>query len=167
MISFIQSLPKHFMTALRNLGRHMAMTLSSASAVAVTLTLMTLFLVLAANMNSFADHVETNLKIHASIDSLQKQDEIEHMEKLIKGISGVKTVEFSSKEDELNILIEESGSVFERYKERNPMPNVFIVEVEKATDIPQITKTLNNMEGIEKAQYGGESFLVLFFSIVT
>ena len=37
------------------------------------------------------------------------------------------------------------------------MPNVFIVEVEKATDIPQITKTLNNMEGIEKAQYGGES----------
>ena len=99
MISFIQSLPKHFMTALRNLGRHMAMTLSSASAVAVTLTLMTLFLVLAANMNSFADHVETNLKIHASIDSLQKQDEIEHMEKLIKGISGVKTVEFSSKED--------------------------------------------------------------------
>ena len=87
MISFIQSLPKHFMTALRNLGRHMAMTLSSASAVAVTLTLMTLFLVLAANMNSFADHVETNLKIHASIDSLQKQDEIEHMEKLIKGIS--------------------------------------------------------------------------------
>ena len=118
---------------------------------------MTLFLVLAANMNSFADHVETNLKIHASIDSLQKQDEIEHMEKLIKGISGVKTVEFSSKEDELNILIEESGSVFERYKERYPMPNVFIVEVEKATDIPQITKTLNNMEGIEKAQYGGES----------
>ena len=69
----------------------------------------------------------------------------------------MKTVEFSSKEDELNILIEESGSVFERYKERNPMPNVFIVEVEKATDIPQITKTLNNMEGIEKAQYGGES----------
>ena len=46
------------MTALRNLGRHMAMTLSSASAVAVTLTLMTLFLVLAANMNSFADHVD-------------------------------------------------------------------------------------------------------------
>ena len=149
MISFIQSLPKHFMTALRNLGRHMAMTLSSASAVAVTLTLMTLFLVLAANMNSFADHVETNLKIHASIDSLQKQDEIEHMEKLIKGISGVKTVEFSSKEDELNIL-SETVDMFDH-------PNVFIVEVEKATDIPQITKTLNNMEGIEKAQYGGES----------
>ena len=69
MISFIQSLPKHFMTALRNLGRHMAMTLSSASAVAVTLTLMTLFLVLAANMNSFADH-GTNLKTrHPSIPS--------------------------------------------------------------------------------------------------
>ena len=117
MISFIQSLPKHFMTALRNLARHMAMTLSSASAVAVTLTLMTLFLVLAANMNSFANNVETNLKIHASIDSLQKENEIQRMETLIKGITGVKSVEFSSKEEELNILIEESGSVFERYKE--------------------------------------------------
>ena len=98
MISFIQSLPKHFMTALRNLARHMAMTLSSASAVAVTLTLMTLFLVLAANMNSFANNVETNLKIHASIDSLQKENEIQRMETLIKGITGVKSVEFSSKE---------------------------------------------------------------------
>lgn len=157
MISFVRSLPKHFMNAIRNLGRHMAMTVSSVSAVAVTLTLMTLFMVLAANLSGFADHVETNLKIRASIDSLVEQEEIDQMETAIEQMSGVKAVEFSSKENELNILIAESGSVFERYKDRNPMPNVFIVEVEKATDIPNVTASLNQMEGIEEAQYGGES----------
>lgn len=157
MISFFESLPKHFMTALKSLRRHMAMTLSSASAVAVTLILMALFLVLAGNVSGFATNVETNLKIHAAIDTLKNEEEIATLQKKITAMSGVHKVTFSSKEEELNILIGESGTVFERYKSNNPMPNVFIVEVTKASDIPGITKKLNAMDGIEKAQYGGES----------
>lgn len=157
MISFIHSLPKHFLTALQSLRRHMAMTLSSASAVAVTLILMALFLVLAGNVDSFATNVETNLKIHAAIDTLQDDNAIRELQDKITKLDGVAKVTFSSKEEELNILIGESGSVFERYKDNNPMPNVFIVEAKKASEIPALTKQLNAIEGIEKAQYGGES----------
>lgn len=157
MINFFTSIPKHFLSALKSLKRHLAMTLSSASAVAVTLILMALFLVLAGNVDGFTKHVETNLKIHAAIDSLQTNSEITSMEKQIRALPGVSKVEFSSKKEELDILIEESGSVFSRYKEQNPMPNVFIVEVKEASQIPAITNKLNAMKGIEKAQYGGES----------
>lgn len=157
MISFFTSLPRHFISALKSLKRHLAMTLSSASAVAVTLILASLFLLLAGNVNGFTKHVETNLKIHAAIDSLQTKEEITAMEKKIRSMPGVAQVEFSSKENELNILIKESGSVFSRYKEQNPMPNVFIVDVKEASQIPAITKELNALKGIEKAQYGGES----------
>lgn len=157
MIRFIESLPKHFMNAIRSLGRHLAMTLSSTSAVAVTLTLMTLFLLLAVNVNGFADRVETNLKIHVSIDTLQSDAQIQSMREEIAKWPQVKDIEYSTKENELKILIEESGSVFSRYKENNPMSNVFIVEVQDAKDIPMITRKLNALDGIEKAQYGGDS----------
>lgn len=155
MSNFFESIPKHFMNAIKNLARHLAMTLSSISAVSVTLFLMTLFLILAANVDSFADHVESSLKIHVSIDSLVDDKQIKNMQEEIKKMQGVKSVEFSSKEDELNILIEESGSVFERYKDNNPMPNTFVVEVDNANEIPKVTKQLNELEGIENAQYGG------------
>ncbi len=155
MSNFFASIPKHFMNAVKNLARHMAMTISSISAVSVTLFLMTLFLILATNVDSFANHVESSLKIHVSIDSLANEKQIEKMQEEIEKMQGVKSVEFSSKEEELNILIEESGSVFERYKDNNPMPDTFVVEVENASDIPNVTKQLNQLEGIENAQYGG------------
>lgn len=155
MSNFFESIPKHFTNAIKNLARHLAMTISSISAVSVTLFLMTLFLILATNVDSFADHVESSLKIHVSIDSLADDKQIEKMQEEIEKMQGVKSVEFSSKEEELNILIEESGSVFERYKDNNPMPDTFVVEVENANEIPNVTKKLNEIEGIENAQYGG------------
>lgn len=168
MIRFITSLPHHLLSSLKSLKRHLAMTFSSASAVAVTLLLLALFLVLAVNINGFSKHVETDLKIHASIDSLQTKQEIAEMEKEIRFMPGVTNVVFSSKEHELNILIKESGSVFARYKEHNPMQNVFIVEVKDASQIPIVTKKLNALNGIEKAQYGGESInnMIKIFSTI-
>lgn len=145
------------MSALKSIVRHLSMSISSASAVAVTLTLMALFVILAVNLDGFANNVETDLKIHANIDKLKTQEEIKKIESTIKNVNGVKKVTFSSKEQEMNILIEENGTVFQRYKENNPLNNVFIVEVKDAKDITSVTKKLNKIEGIEQAQYGGES----------
>ncbi|MEG2801749.1 MAG: permease-like cell division protein FtsX [Longicatena sp.] len=157
MIIFFKNLPKHFLSAFKSLGRHISMTLSSVSAVSVTLILMAVFLLMAGNINGFTSNVESDLKIHASIDKIATQTEIKEIKTKVENLNGVKSVEFSSKEDELNLLIGESGNVFSRYKENNPMPNVFIVEVEEAKQIPLITSQLNEIKDIEKAQYGGES----------
>ena len=144
------------MSALKSIARHMAMTLSSVSAVAVTLTLMSLFVLVAANITGFASNVESDLKIHASIDNIATQENIEEMQENIKAMAEVKSVTFSSKEQELNALIKENGDMFERYKDNNPMNNIFIVEVKEANQIKPVTKKLNKISGIEKAQYGGE-----------
>ena len=157
MIEFVKYLPKHVLSALKGLQRHMAMTISSVSAVSVTLLLMALFFVIAGNVENFTQHVEGDLKIHVAIDSIADQDAITAMEKEIAKMQDVAAVHFSSKEEELDALIKESGSVFQRYKDKNPMPNVFIVEVTEASKIPSVTKALNAIDGIEKAEYGGES----------
>lgn len=156
MIRYLKSLPKHFVSALKSIARHMVMTLSSVSAVAVTLTLMSLFVLVAANVAGFASNVESDLKIHASIDNIVTPEKTTEMETTIKSMKEVKKVEFSSKSDELNSLIQENGEMFSRYQENNPLNNIFVVEVNEAKQITSVTKKLNKMDGIEKAQYGGE-----------
>ena len=156
MIEYVKNLPHHFVMALKGLGRHFAMTISSASAVMVTLILIAVFILIAGNMNHFALNVEGNLKIHASIDSIETEKDITKMQEDIKEMTGVKAIEYSSSEEELASLIDDNGSVFARYKDRNPMPAAFVVEVNQASDIPSITEKLNKLDGIELAQYGGE-----------
>ena len=156
MIKFFESLPKHFLSAIKSIGRHFSMSLSSASAVAVTLTLMSLFFIITENAFGFTKNVEADLKIHASIDNIKTEDDIKQIETKIYKIKEVKSISFSSKEEELGILVEENGDVFRRYEENNPMNNAFIVEVKEAKDIQKVTKKLNKIEGVVKAQYGGE-----------
>lgn len=154
---FFERFSRHLDTAWKSMHRHLAMSVSSAAAVAVTLILMSLFLVIASNVGGFTANVETNLQIHVSIDSLADQEQIDKLQNEIEQLSGIQNVEFSSKEEELAILIEESGSVFERYKDKNPMPNVFVVEAKEAALIQPLCDQINELDGVDKAQYGDGS----------
>lgn len=145
------------MSALKSLARHFSMSISSISAVAVTLTLMAMFVLLAGNIEGFTSNVETDLKIHVSLDNINTQEEIDAIQKKIEGLQGVKHVEFSSSKQELDLMIKENGEVFKRYEDNNPLPNVFIVEVDEAKDIKTLTKKMNKIDGVDTAQYGGES----------
>ena len=107
MIEFVKYLPKHVLSALKGLQRHMAMTISSVSAVSVTLLLMALFFVIAGNVENFTQHVEGDLKIHVAIDSIADQDAITAMKKEIAKMQDVAAVHFSSKEEELDALIKD------------------------------------------------------------
>ncbi len=156
MVCFVKNLPKHFKSALKNLKRYLAMSISCSSAVMITLVLMGTSMVLAENINLFTKNIENHLMIHASIDSIAAPKMVKEIKKDIEKQSRVKSVKYSSKDQELDILIKENGSVFERYREHNPMSDVFIVEVKNVKDIPIVTKYLNNLKGIEKAQYGGQ-----------
>ena len=99
MIEFVKYLPKHVLSALKGLQRHMAMTISSVSAVSVTLLLMALFFVIAGNVENFTQHVEGDLKIHVAIDSIANQDAITAMEKEIAKMQDVAAVHFTRIDD--------------------------------------------------------------------
>ena len=157
MISFFKNLPKHSKSAYKNLTRHMTMTISCTLQVLTTLLLMSLSILLAANINSFTTNIEGHLKIHVALDTIIQDAQIKTIYQQIKENDSVKSIAYSSKEEELDMLIDNSGDVFARYRDHNPMSDVFIVEVKEAKMIPTLTKELNAIPGVEKAQYGGES----------
>ena len=113
MIKFFKSLPFHFRSSFKGLRRHMAMTISAASAVTVTLILMAVFLVLAGNITSFTTHIEEYFKIHASIDMVASDEEIQQLQANIEQMEGIASVTFSSKDQELEEIISKRAGIFE------------------------------------------------------
>lgn len=167
MIEFFRSLPVHFKSAIQGVIRHSATAFSAISAVSVTLILMSLFMILTGNITKFTRNIESDFKIHVSIDALQEGEDIESLQTKVTAIEGIKSIEFSSKDDELRKLKEENPAIFGMYEEgdANPMRDVFIIETTSPETIESVTNQLNEMDGIKKAEYGGDgvSVMISFF----
>lgn len=163
MISFFRLLPYHIKSAIQGLVRHSATAFSAISAVTMTLILMALFMLLTGNITSFTRNIESDFRIHVSIDAVQNESDIIELQQKVESIPGVKTVEFSSKDQELAKLKEENSAIFGMYEEgdANPLRDVFIIETATPEDIEPVTATLNTTEGIKKAEYGGDGVSVM------
>lgn len=170
MSKFFRAIPNHFKSAFQGLIRHSATAFSAISAVSVTLILMSLFMLLTGNINNFTSNIEGNFKIHASIDSVVTSEEISALQEQIQKLHGVKTVTYSSKDDELRTLKEENPAIFGNYSEGegNPMRDVFIIETYESQQIESVKTTLDSMDKIVKADYGGDGVttMVSMFGVI-
>ena len=166
MIRFFKSIPYHVKTAFNSLTRHFALTFSSATAVTVTLTLLMTFLVIAGNVSNFTYNVEDSLKIHSTIEATLSDDQIDDLKKEIERMNYVKTVTFSSKDEELesylNDLDESARKLYEVYRgEGNPLLNAFIVEVNHGDNLSIVNNQILKLEGIHDSAFGGDSAITM------
>lgn len=142
--------------------RHFSMSVSSMIAVSVTLVLVSLFMMLTVNLQEITSTVEGKIQIHVQltgeVDPVSLQTEVEK-------ISNVLSVEYSSKDVELDKFIAsygKDGVIFEMYRgENNPLKDALIVDVSDSTQIESITTQISSLAGVLKANYGGSSTLKL------
>ena len=132
-------------------------------AVTVTLLLISLFLILSVNVQEITQSVEDKIQIHVQLeDSVLDASSISTQ---IKALDNVVEVSYSSKDTELDAFIAsygEDGVIFEMYRgENNPLKNALIVELSDNTNINSTTQSIAKMDGVLKANYGGDSTLKL------
>ena len=146
-------------------GRHWAMSISSAIAVTITLVIISVFLLLTWNVNNFTQNIESSLDIYASVDYDAENQEAA-LKKKIEAIDGVESVELSPKSAEFQAYLdsfsdERTKEAFEPYASDNPMHDAFYVKAEDGSKIQSIADTLyemkNNNEGLYEISYGGQS----------
>lgn len=142
-------------------GRHLAMSISSAIAVTITLIIISLFVIFSLNVQNFTKNIESSMEISVMVayDSEDKEDTIKQQ---IEAIDGVKTVTFSDKEQEFQYYIdsfedEATKEAFEPFRDDNPMHDAFYVEAESGDQITDIAKTIQNIDGVSEVNYGGQS----------
>lgn len=150
-------------------GRHWAMSISSAIAVTITLVIISIFLLLTWNVNHFTQNIESSLDIYASVDYDAEGNEAA-LKKKIEAIDGVESVELSSKDQEFEAYLnsftdEKTKEAFEPFRDDNPMHDAFYVTASDGSKITSIADTLEQMrkngEGIYQVNYGGQGTISL------
>lgn len=146
--------------------RHFAMALSSAIAVTITLLLISVFMLFMINVSQFTKNVESGIEISVLVDTdHENEQDIASLQKKIEALSEVKSVRYSSKDDELKYYIaqfdQETQTALQEMIDENPMHDAFYVEVKDGNDIRKVADTIEAFEGVDSINYGGASTVAM------
>jgi cell division transport system permease protein len=165
MVMNLRTMKRHIREGVKNIFRNGWMTFASVSAVTVTLLLVGSFLAIMMNLNEFASSIESDVEISVHIQVGATEDERTELETRIKRIPEVETVTFSSKDDQLQKLIEsmgEEGEVYSLFKQDNPLSDVFVVKTKEPTQVMEVATQIEELKYAEKVLYGKGTIEKLF-----
>ena len=161
LISCIKNLPKHFKESLVNLWRNGAMSFSSIFAVTITLLLIGVISVLALNVQDISANIEDGVRIYVKLERSIDENAEKEVGNQIKKLKVVGSITYSSKDEELNKLIDKQGkdgkTLFESYREDNPLGSAYEVEAKDPTKLASLAKKIQDIPNVNSVNYGGDS----------
>ncbi|MCP1143782.1 permease-like cell division protein FtsX [Lysinibacillus endophyticus] len=153
-----RTIQRHFRESLRSITRNGWMTFASISAVTVTLLLVGVFTIIMMNLNKVADDIENDVEIKVLIEIIDDADKAKAAEdklmKDIKTISGVEEVVYSSKEQELDLLIEDFGEDLSLFEQSNPLRNVLYVKATEPQQTAKVAEKIEKLDNTYQVVYG-------------
>lgn len=154
MVMKARTLSRHLRESLKNLARNGWMTFASVSAVTVTLLLVGVFTALMLNMNKAATDIEQDVEMNVYIELESGQEEIDSLEDQITSLSGVESVAYSSKEQELTSLIDSFGEDMALFEQNNPLRDKFVVKATDPRQTERLATEISDIENIADVEYG-------------
>lgn len=161
----ISTLSRHAREAMKNITRNGWMTVAAVAAVTTTLVLVAAALAVILNVNQIANKVEEDVQIDVLIDKTADEADIKLLGEQIEHMDEVKSVVFSSKEDELNELKKsfgEDAKHWEMFEQDNPLTHVYKVKATHPEDTIKTAKAIEKFSYVEKVNYGEETVKRLF-----
>lgn len=156
----LRSFRRLFVEAFQSLGRNLAMTIASIATIALTLFVCGVFTVLLMNVDKFAGDVESTVEIQAYIDEDLSATAAADLITDIRGMDGVETVTFISKEEALANMaaqLEETPADLLDSLGSNPLPDSYMITVADPDDVAGIAAKVEKLSGISEAQYGEDT----------
>lgn len=157
-----RTLARHFRESLKSLGRNGWMTFASVSAVTVTLLLVGVFVLIMMNLNKVADDLENDVEIKSFIAMEADEANVTEMETAIMNMTGVESVNYSTKEQELSDLVLDFGDEFSLFEQNNPLLDVFYVKATEPQQTENVAREISQLDGIEEVKYGEGKIEKLF-----
>lgn len=161
----LKTFGRHGKEGIKSLTRNRWMSLASVSAVTVTLLLVGVFATLLLNLNDIGTQIEEDVEVRVFIDRTSEETNQDQLEAQIEELSAVSSVEFQSKEEGLNQLINslgDDGEAFESLKDENPLNDVFVVKTKQPEDTIMVAQTIEDFNSVEKVEYAKETVQRLF-----
>lgn len=162
-----RTLVRHIKEGSKNIFRNGLMTFASISAVTVMLLVVGAFLLIIMNVNHFADSLERDVEIRVFIDLTATEEQQQELKRNIEKIEGVASIQYVSKDEGLDSLIEsfgEQGKVFEmlRPEDQNPLNDVYVVQGKNPEETDKLAEAIQPLQYVEDVEYGKDIFKPLF-----
>lgn len=149
-----RTLKRHFRESFKNIGRNRWMTFASISAVTVTLLLVGVFIVMMMNLNKIATNLEEDVEIKVLVDLTADEAALTELEEKLKANPNLTDIQFSSNEEELEIMIKGYGEEFALYKQGNPLRHVFYVKATDPQETVSVAKEIETYDYTYDVKYG-------------
>ncbi|MBM7552053.1 permease-like cell division protein FtsX [Thalassobacillus pellis] len=161
----LKTFGRHGREGVKNLARNGWMSFASISAVTVTLLLVGVFAALLFNLNEIGTQIEEDVEIKVFIERTADEEAKETLRNELEGISKVASVEYQSKEEGLQQLIEslgDEGQVFASLKDENPLNDAYVVKTADPEDTLSVAKSIENFKSVADVEYAKQTVERLF-----
>ncbi len=148
-----RTIKRHLREGVKNIFRNGWMTVASVGAVTTTLLLVGAFLALMLNLNHMADGLEEEVQIEALIDRTATEDDIQKLGDKIQEMDQAGSVAFSSKDEQLEQVIEgmgEEGDALKMFEQDNPLSHAYVVKAADPADTESLAKKLTALKTFRK-----------------
>ncbi|TFE03900.1 permease-like cell division protein FtsX [Jeotgalibacillus salarius] len=160
-----RTLSRHFRESFKSLVRNGWMTFASVSAVTVTLLLVGVFTALMLNMNKAADDIENDVEMNVYVELEADEQAVSTLEQEIERLTGVESVDYSTKEEELSGLIDSFGEEMALFEQNNPLRDKFVVKAVDPRQTERLASQIGTLESTHSVEYG-EGKIDRLFSIL-
>lgn len=142
----------------KGVWRNLSLSLASVSCITITLLVVSIAMILSANVNSFTSQIENDVTIVVFLKGDIKDTEIKNVEKEIRRIENVESIDFKSKDDIANDMIKSSDTykniMSEWTHDENPLQDTYLVKVKNIDHIKDVSRTIEKINGVSIVKYG-------------
>ncbi|KAA0966759.1 ABC transporter permease [Sporosarcina sp. ANT_H38] len=157
-----RTLGRHIRESFKSIRRNSWMTFASVSAVTVTLLLVGVFIVIMMNLNELARNIENDVEIKVVADPAADEKAIKELEEEVRSTIGISEVVYSSRDEELDKMIQSFGDELSLYKQSNPLGDAFYVKAKDPQQTATIAKKIETYNYTYDVVYGEEKVEKLF-----
>ncbi|MBE6049225.1 MAG: ABC transporter permease [Clostridium sp.] len=140
--------------AFKSLKRNRTISLASTITVLITFLVLGIFSLVAQNAGLAIEGVQSKVELKVFLKEDIKLIDKREIEVKLREQEGVKEVEFESKEDAYKNFekgMSKSEGILQGYNlENNPFPEAYIIKLKDADDAEAVTKSIENLEGVEE-----------------
>lgn len=153
---FLRRFFRHIHSGFRQLFRNGWMTTASVVTMALTLFMVGSLAFILGNVQKVTENIESQYQVRAMIDLIATEEDEAELQQAIEKIPHVSSIEYRTKDEELEAVIENYGEEFKFFEgDTNPLTNVFEIQVDSVGKIQEVADQVSELPHVQEASYGG------------
>ena len=161
----IRTMHYYTVAAFQSFWRNRFMSVASIATVALSLFILGIFMTLVANLDYFAENLESQVEITVYLKDGATQADIDSVSHRLQALPDVKSVTFTDKNQAMDILKErmkDQPGILDALEGKNPLPSSFEVTFTEPEAVRRTADIVADYPEVEGTHYGQETIEQLF-----